>query len=450
MRFSSYIQTVTSSGDNNFLEVVRHAFWALILLGGTTVVQFVFDLLLTHRFGAHGSGVFYLCFSVVMALALLGRLGLDRAVVRFIPPLLRSDAGASAGVTKAAVELSLCMTIPLAVVLFLLAPVVANNIFNSSELTTYFRIFAFAIPPFALNYVYSGTLRSLKRTQAALSIERLTMYALGIVGALSLGSVFGLKGTVAGFVTAIFVSTALALWYVRRWHPPYQIIPRFSKRKLLVVSGPLLFVAFSSQMSGQASVLLLGAFGTSAQVGIFNIALKVSMLMNLILAAITAIAGTKISELYASGNKKELDAMIRKISALGALCGIPVFIAIALMPKFLLHLFGGAFGAGAGALIILSAGQLLNVGVGSTDYVLAMTGHERALAVAVGSSLLVNVILGLVLIPVYGVMGAGITAAVTIATSNTMMVLMIKHYLGVWQLPFHYLGVWSKKLVVAR
>ncbi len=433
-----------ATSDKHFVEVVRHTSWALVLLIGITIIQFFFDFSLTHTFGAHGSGIFYLCFSVLMVLALIGRLGVDRAVVRFIPPLLADDPGAAAGVQRTATQLSLALTIPLALLLFILAPFLSRTVFNSADLAVYLRIFAFAIPPLALNYVYSGILRSLKRTQAALSIERLTMYGLGIFAVVILGNIYGLKGAAVGFVLAIFATTAEGTWYLKRYMPKYKSLVPFSRKRMLVVSAPLLFVVFALQMSGQASVLLLGAYSSRADLSIFNIALRVSMLMNLILSAVSVIMGTKISELHAARKKEELERIIGKVSALGALIGIPTFIVLSILAPFLLGLFGKAFPAGTSTLIVLAAGQLVNVVVGPTLFILSMTGHERALALAIGSSLILNVLLGLILIPSYDALGAGIATSAAITASNLAMMILVKRYLGVWSLPFKYLGLWLK------
>ena len=438
----SRIKNLARTGDANFLEIIKHAFWAMILLIGTTLVQFVFDILLTRNYLANGAGIFYLCLTVIMVLSLAGRLGLDQAVIRYIPPLLRKNPGKVAGVKKSATILSLSLTLPLAILLYILAPYLAKDVFHSPELAYYLRIFAFGIPPLAMNYIYSGILRSMKKTQSALSIERLTMYLLGILGIATIGQVWGLRGAALGFILSIYVSTAAGLYYISRSQPSYKKVVPFSKKKLLITSGPLLFVAFANQLTGLASVLILGKYGSNAEVGIFNIALKISMLMNLVLASINVIAASKFSELYASKRMKELSITISKISALGTALGVPLFLAITLFPNLLLGLFGGEFKSGASTLIILAAGQLVNVSVGSTNYVLAMTGHERALAAAVGTSLVVNITLGLVLIPVYGVLGAGITTAVTLSVSNIIMVFMVKYYLDTWQLPFKYLSVW--------
>ncbi len=438
------------TGDGDFMEVVRHSLWALFWLCITTVVQFAFDFLLTRKFGAHGSGVFYLSFSVLMALSLVGRLGLDQAVVRFIPPFLSKKPGAAAGVNRASVQLSLLMTLPLSVLLFVLAPTLAHDVFHSGELTTYLRIFAVVMPAFSLNYIYTGTLRALKRSQASLIVSRFGYYLLGIVGLLTLGSSYGIKGVVIGFSIAILLATIAAALFIRKHMPSYDKIVPFSKKRLLVTSLPLLFVIFATQMNGQASVLLLGAVTDNTAVGIFNIALKISMLMTLILAAINVIAATKISELYFANKPKELNIMISKISALGTFASLPALVLLVAFSGFWLGLFGSEFSAGSTTLILLAIGQFVNVSVGSTNYILAMTGRERALAYAIGISLVLNVILGLVLIPKYGVLGAGISTAATNAVSNIIMVFMVKYYLGVWPLPFKYAGIWLRKFAPAK
>jgi O-antigen/teichoic acid export membrane protein len=332
--------------------------------------------------------------------------------------------------------------------MIILAPWAGPHVFHSHQLIAYLQIFGVALPALALNYVFSGVLRALKRTKSALSIERLTMYALGIVAVVTLGQIYGMKAAAIGFVAAIYLSTMEGAVYIARGLPTRKSIIPFSKKQMLVTSAPLLFMVFATYLNGQASVLLLGAFASNSEVGIFNIALKVSMLMNLILQAISVIAATQFAELYASGETKKLQMIISKVSALGALAGLPIFLVLALAAPFWLSLFGHDFTAGAAALVVLTAGQFVNVVLGSSNFVLAMTGHERALAIAVGVSLIFNLACGFILIPPLGVLGAGITTAATITLASIIMTILVKRYLDVWQLPFHYLGVWLAKLRV--
>ena len=387
--------------DEHFGEILVHTFWAMVLLGGTTGLQFVFDLILSNRFGAEGAGTFYLAFSVMMVLSLIGRLGMDQAVVRFMTPLLTRNPSAARGVRRTAVTLCLMITIPLVLGLYLLAPWLANDVFHSPDTTAYFRIFAFGIPAFSLAYIFSASLKSMKRTREALSVERAGVYFFGIITQFTLAILYGLNGLVIGFVIGIIITSIIGAFNVRRHMPKVKKIIPFSKKTMLLTSLPLLFVAFAMQMNGQASLLILGSTGNSSDVGVFNAALKISMLMNLLLAAINTIVATKVSELHASNNKSELRKTIEKTSGLGAVLSIPLFLFITFFSTFLLSLFGNEFTTGSLTLIVLALGQLVNVCVGSTNYFLAMTGHQKALAVAIGAGLIINIVTGLWLIPKY-------------------------------------------------
>ncbi|MBP9667448.1 flippase [Candidatus Saccharibacteria bacterium] len=430
--------------DEHFGEILVHTFWAMVLLGGTTALQFVFDLLLANRFGAHGAGTFYLAFSVMMTLSLIGRLGLDQAIVRFMPPLLSKNPAAAYGVKYTAVQLSLIITVPLVVGLYFLAPWLANDVFHAPDITTYLQVFAFGVPAFSLSYLFSASLRSMKQTRAALSVERAGMYLLGIIAIMTLGVIYGFKGLVYGFVIGIIVNALIGGLAMRHYMPSVTRIVPFDRKVLLLTSLPLLFVAFAFQMNGQASLLILGSNASSADVGIFNAALKISMLMNLLLAAINTIVATKISELYAASNQEELRKTIQKTSGLGTALSLPLFLIIVATAPLLLGLFGREFISGSTTLILLAVGQLINVAVGSTNYFLAMTGHQKALAVAIGSGLSINILTGLWLIPLYGIEGAAISTTITSIFSNMLMVFFVKKYLGVWSLPFVAVSKWLR------
>lgn len=440
------LKRLFSTGDSHFSEIIKHSLWALIILGFATGIQFVFDFLMARSFGADGTGIFYLCFSVVIGLSLLGHLGLDRTSVKLIPPLLtKKDFASAQAVKKASVHLVLINTLFISACLFIIAPWLANSIFHNNELVTYLRIFSLAIPAYSLRYLYGGILRALKQTKEALIVERVVIYAFGILAIFSIGKMLNIKGMAIGFVISCIISLLIGMYFTNKYLPREAKSRTFSKKILLASGIPLLFVAFATQMNGQASVIILGSFGSTTDVGIYNAALKISLLLALVLTAINAIAGTTISELHAKGDKKQMEIIFGKTSALGFLLALPLFLIMFIFPEFLLGIFGSEFVPGSSALIILAIGQLVNITVGPTLFILAMTGHEKALAKAVGASLVINVVLGLLIIPHLKVFGAGLSTAIAITISNIIMLILVKHYLDIWSLPFKHLGQWIKK-----
>ncbi len=436
------------TGDKDFVEIIRHSIWGLLILGLATGIQFVFDLLMARQFGASGTGIFYLCFSVILTLSLLGHIGLDRTVVRLMPPLLlKKDYDSASAIKRTTLGIVITLTAILTFGLFLAAPWLAARVFNDPGLTIYIQIFSFGLPFYSLRFIYGGFLRALKRTRESLIVERVIIYALGIVAIFSLGALYGIKGMAVGFVLSCAISVVVGMFFVHKYLPAAKTNQTYSKKMLLSSGVPLLFVAFGTQMIGQASVLVLGALASTTDVGVYNAALKVSLVLTLILTAINTIAGTTISELYASNQKSKLEKIFGKTSALGFLLGLPLFLIMMVFPEFILGLFGAEFIGGVTALRILAVGQFVNIIVGPTLFILAMTGREKALAATVCGSLGINIVLGVTIIPHFGVVGAAIATAVTVGLSNIIMLILVRRYLGVWSLPFGILRSWMLKVV---
>jgi O-antigen/teichoic acid export membrane protein len=79
-----------------------------------------------------------------------------------------------------------------------------------------------------------------------------------------------------------------------------------------------------------------------------------------------------------------------------------------------LGLYGPGFAAGAGALVILAGAHLVNGCLGLTPYVIAMSGRSRLFFLDnLGASLL-NLCLGLLLVPRFGIIGAAVASFVSV------------------------------------
>lgn len=442
------ILNITKTGDADFKEIIKHSAWALIMFALAAIMQFIFDLLLARNFGAEGSGTFYLAFSVLIIFSLIGRLGLNRAVVRYIPGFITNkDWPRVQGLKKTAFHLTFIVSTILGAIAFALAPFIADSIFNQPQITNYLRLFAVAIPPLSLIYVQAGILRGLKSIKESVFLERVSIYALGILMLLGLGQFMGLDGVVIGFVISIFLTAILGIIILKRRLPKATYSILFNRKTLLLVAAPLLFVEFSNQMTGQLNIVILGALESAEAVGIFNIALKVSMLISIILTGINAIATTKVAELHAKENYDGLELMASKTAGLALLCGAPLMVFFFMFPELVLGFFGAEFTAGATVLRILVIAQLINLGVGSVSQILAMTGYERILAVSiVGSTLVLNTVLSVILIPPYGIVGAGIAVAISIAVKNILLLYLVKKYLNIWSLPFKAVNTWVKNI----
>ena len=95
-----------------------------------------------------------------------------------------------------------------------------------------------------------------------------------------------------------------------------------------------------------------------------------------------------------------------------------------------MSLFGKEFVNEGSILIILSAGQFINLITGSVGYLLQMTGHEHAYQKNLLYSFFLVSIGSLVIIPTYGITRAAYITSTSIAFTNLMCVYDVKKYLG--------------------
>jgi O-antigen/teichoic acid export membrane protein len=115
-------------------------------------------------------------------------------------------------------------------------------------------------------------------------------------------------------------------------------------------------------------------------------------------------------------------------------------------PQGILRIFGGSnFAEGTTALRILAIGQGVNVSVGAAGFVLIMAGRTGwDLAVYV-TSVALDFILALLLVPKFGINGAAAAQAITIALSNWFRLSLVRRFVGI----FPWDGTYARLLVPA-
>lgn len=70
--------------DHHMREIVQGASVSLGVKVVTGILTFALNVVVARALGAEGAGLFFLALTVVTIAAILGQLGLDAAVVRFV------------------------------------------------------------------------------------------------------------------------------------------------------------------------------------------------------------------------------------------------------------------------------------------------------------------------------------------------------------------------------
>ncbi|MDA1182796.1 MAG: hypothetical protein O3B82_04280, partial [Bacteroidetes bacterium] len=173
--------------------------------------------------------------------------------------------------------------------------------------------------------------------------------------------------------------------------------------------------------------LMVSSMKGIAQTGIYAIAVNIAVLIEIPTRSILQIANPKLSEAIHQGNQPEIQRLYQKTSLnqfiLGALALLLIWVNIDLlyyyMPNGNMYQSGkwAVFYLGIGKLFVLLQGNSAAMLIFSKRYYLSLILHVVAI--------FVGIVMGLWLIPIYGLEGAAIaTACVWLATGIAMAVLI--------------------------
>lgn len=405
--------------DSLDLGLARTAAAVVVVRVIAAAAQFAMTFVIARALGAEVSGWYYLAFSVASIGAVFASLGVGRATMRFVATAAAErDWRSVAGVHRQGALVTTAASAAVACLVVLLAPFLANTVFDKPEVEPVIRIAALLIPAQTLLGLYSSILKAINRPISATVLQ-----AVGPPVAVAITLL--VTGTDSATVTMTVVITStygfLAIEFFQ-WisavGKPARQWGEFNLSKLIRTALPLMVVSSMALVITWSDVFLIGVFGTSADVGIYTPAARTALLISLGLTAIAAVAQPRLAVLHNSGDFKGLEQLMRNTSLLGTVIGLPALIVIEIAAPWFMNLFGEGFDAGATALRILAIGQFLNVAVGTTGLLLSMSGHERYLQRTMVAGALVNIILNVTLIPMLGINGAAIATAVSLGGVN--------------------------------
>jgi len=433
----SRISGLYHAQDNHTKDVIHGASSAFILRVSAAVLSFVLSIVLTRMLGVGGVGAYFLALSVVSIATILGRVGLDNALLRFAAASKDAqDWVALRGLYSRAIGITTVASGLLAATIFLLAPWLGSAVFTDPGVGVLLSIVAPAIVPIAIYTVLAQLLQGVNRTKRSIAVLNLWPSALGLIGSILLIPGFGVQGAAEAFTAASFLTLLIGWWNWRRAMPHLSgVHGHFAVPTLLKSSMPLFWASISQIVITLSATIMLGMWSTSVDVGLYGAAGRGALLITFVVQAVTSIASPKFSVLYNQGSMSALGNLARNSSALLTLAASPFLIIFWQFPEIVMRIFGAEFVIGASVLSILAIGQAVNVITGPAGNVLMMCGYERLVRNVLLASATICLIANLILIPRMGAVGAAIANSATVTFENLTMVVLVWRKFGIMTIP---------------
>lgn len=248
------------------------------------------------------------------------------------------------------------------------------------------------------------------------------------------------KEAMAIFVLAVGTSALLA-WILERWAVRANV-PR--ERAIMPPVrhwiGSLLtnsLIGWLGTLNQQIGTILLGAFVATSEIANFRIALQLSVLLGLGLAAVNAIYGKDFARLVVLGDYEAIQAQAIRSSRFSVMIALPIAAIFVFFGRPLIaQLFGDEFSGAYLPLAILIVGQLANAAFGSVLSICVATRNEGAGLTVQALAVLGNVGISIGLAPFLGTIAFAIGMAASLVFWNAMLFLFLKRKMGIVSFPF--------------
>jgi len=441
-----------NNSDGNLVHVAKQATGVMTYQFIGIALGFGSNLIFARILGAELLGIFVLAQTTLLVLSLAASFGVGPMLLRFVPVSLgRGDREGAAGITAVGIRVVLITSVITMVVLFLGRNVLAHRIFNEPRLLDLIPIITIAILPAAYVKVFGFVLRATKQTyRETFCLEIVAKSAKLLVFFLLLSAGLKLTG-LTWALTVSYAAAAAAMAFIIDRHARYLTRgPRTTSvpvRRVITFSATMTFVAFMNYSLSITDRTMLGILSTSRDVGVYNIAFLISNMLALVFMGFNNAFSPLISELHHSGRKDELNSLYSSLTRTVLIIVLPALIWMVGFGVDLLLFFGRDFHAGYLAMVVLGAGVLTRCAVGSVGMLLMLSGHQAHNAINIVVVTAANILLNLFLIPRYGVLGAAIATAISLALINVIGLIEVRLLIGIWPYRLSYLKLVAASVV---
>jgi O-antigen/teichoic acid export membrane protein len=419
--------------DHHTAEVVRGASTALVLRVFGAMLTFILNLVIARFYGATGSGVYFLAFTVMTIAVVFGRMGMDNALLRFAAA--RAETGdweQVKGVYRLGLSTAIIASLVSTLVMALAAPILARVVFHDVAITSSLVWMSLAVLPVVLSTLLSQLLRARLRIAAAMLVATAWIPGLATLGLLFAGRGGGELTAVQIYVGAAGITALAAWWWFHHVTPQFRGVKgQFEARILFNSSVPLLWVAALTTSLNWLPNFALGSTHTTAEVGIFNAASRVSFLVSFVLIAVDTISAPKFAALYEMGDQVALASTARNSARLMVFVAFPLLLICLVLSGQIMGLFGPEFRRGGPVLAVLAVAQAVSVFAGSVGSLLMMSGHERQVRNSNAIAAAVCLVISALSVPAAGAIGAAAAVGTALVVRNAYEIMMVRRYLGI-------------------
>jgi len=403
------------------------AMWVFIFLVVSAGMSYLFRLLLAKNLSVEDYGLFFAVFSVILFVIIIKDLGLRNALAKFIPEFLsKNDRQSVKSSMMLVFYIHLLTSLLFTAILVFLAPILAKHYFHSVTAAQLMAVFAFALIVSFIEEIFVYSFQGFQKMIYFSMAPAVRMTLVLLITFVLLKTGAGIMAPVYAFlITYAIMSLVYPVLFIKTTFRDFFSVKSnisSSLTKTIFKFGILTMLTFTGgYILSYTDTLVLTYFRTLKEVGWYQVAMPSTTLLWYIPQAVSTIILPMASELWSKNEKGLLSTGIEMAHKYSFVAVVPLALIMLTFPEIMIRvLFGEAYVPAAQALQILAVGAIIFSISTLNTAAFSGIGHPQVNTKIIFTAALINLILNLILIPLYGIIGA---ASATTISYAVMMIL---------------------------
>ena len=409
-------------------ELIHGSFIILVFKIFGAISLFSIYMLIPQYYDVKTFGVFNLVFMLLVLFSMIARMGLDTYILKIVSSVEKDSTTVSLFL-KRVLTIVFFNSMGVSILILLFSYPIDTYIFKSVDASPYIIGLSLIIFPYTLFNVLPEVFRALddiKRYSFFRNFSQnfilFSLLSISILFSLKYDPVFLLYGTIL-----IIIIPLVILLYKFLREKSINIFQRGKyEQKILKYSYPMFFTASTIFFMSYTDSFMISYYLDEYQVGLYSACVSLSMMLTFIPMAIGSYISTKVSQAYSNNEFHQIRKIFKNSFIIISATTIPVYLIMYIFDDFFLGLFGKDFLSVTTPLLIINTAALLEALTGTVGFILDMTNNQHKFMKILFIALFINLVLNLLLIPIYGIIGAAIAMLVAMSFRTVSSVLVLR------------------------
>ncbi len=361
-----------------------HKFFNVFILKNLGVVlAFVAQLLLTNGLGAEGYGKYIFLISLVLMLEIIFRLGSDVSAQKYISIYIneKNNERQKEFILYWLRRILLCSGCGYLLYVGYIELFISSELFGGVGALS---VFYSAVPLLSVLGLFAGVIIAQGRSGYALFAQNIVRQLVLILGALLvltynrelIGYNYFLILFYIGSVVGLFLA-GLPVLKILRQKGDFSGRDKAVQSEWSSTSLSMLLYGGLKKASGYFVVVMVASLTAMDQVALFNVVLKLSVLLGLGHQSVILVLNPIIASHFKENKKNEVQKAAAKAVLFSSAVSVVAGLVFIVLGEYILALFGEEFVGGYKALIVMSLITILVSFMGPSTQLLLMSGNHQ-------------------------------------------------------------------------